>query len=64
MSDYKSLDRCLCCDSENINVLLDLNEQPLANSYHKEDEKLDSYPLGVNLCNNCMVLILLKIYIS
>ena len=53
MSDYKSLDRCLCCDSENINVLLDLNEQPLANSYHKEDEKLDSYPLGVNLCNNC-----------
>jgi len=53
MSEYKSLDRCLCCDSENINVLLDLNEQPLANSYHNEDEKLDAYPLGVNLCNNC-----------
>ena len=53
MSDYKSLDRCLCCDSENINVLLELNEQPLANSYHEKDEKLDTYPLGVNLCDNC-----------
>ena len=53
MSDYKSLDRCLCCNSDNINMLLDLNNQPLANSYHKEDEKLDAYPLGVNLCGEC-----------
>tara|TARA_A100001515_G_scaffold22342_1_gene17018 strand:+ start:590 stop:1804 length:1215 start_codon:yes stop_codon:yes gene_type:complete len=53
MSDYKRLDRCLCCDSENIDMLLNLNEQPLANSYHREDEVLDEYPLGVNICNNC-----------
>ena len=53
MSDYKILDRCLCCDSTDIEILLDLNNQPLANSYHKEDEVLDEYPLGVNICNNC-----------
>ena len=53
MSDYKILDRCLCCDSTDIEILLDLNNQPLANSYHKEDEVLDKYPLGVNICNNC-----------
>ena len=53
MSDYRVLDRCLCCDSTDIEILLDLNNQPLANSYHKEDEVLDEYPLGVNICNNC-----------
>lgn len=53
MSDYKILDKCLCCDSTDIEILLDLNNQPLANSYHKEDEVLDEYPLGVNICNNC-----------
>ena len=53
MSDYRTLDRCLCCDSTDIEILLDLNNQPLANSYHKEDEVLDEYPLGVNICNNC-----------
>ena len=53
MSDYKLLDRCLCCDSKNIDMLLNLNEQPLANSYHEEDEVLKSYPLAVNLCNEC-----------
>ena len=53
MSDYRILDRCLCCDSTDIEILLDLNNQPLANSYHKQDEVLDEYPLGVNICNNC-----------
>jgi len=53
MSDYRILDRCLCCDSTDIEILLDLNNQPLANSYHKEDEVLDEYPLGVNICNKC-----------
>ena len=53
MSDYRILDRCLCCDSTDIEILLNLNNQPLANSYHKEDEVLDEYPLGVNICNNC-----------
>jgi len=53
MSDYKSLNRCLCCDSKNIDVLLDLSEQPLANSYHDNTNEMDKYPLGVNLCDEC-----------
>ena len=53
MSNYTELKRCLCCDSINIEVLLDLNKQPLANSYHKENETLEEYPLGVNICNDC-----------
>ena len=53
MSDYKILDRCLCCDSTDIEILLDLNNQPLANSYHDNTKKMDEYPLGVNICNNC-----------
>ena len=53
MSNYKSLDRCICCDSENISLLLDLKKQPLANSYHDNTKKMEEYPLGVNICNNC-----------
>ncbi len=53
MSDYTSLDRCLCCDSSDIEILLDLNNQPLANSYHNNTKEMDEYPLGVNICNNC-----------
>lgn len=53
MGNYTHLDICLCCDSKNLGILLDLNKQPLANSYHKEGELLDSYPLGVNICRDC-----------
>ena len=53
MSDFKHIDRCVCCDSDNINLLLDLNKQPLANSYHDNSKKLEKYPLGVNLCQDC-----------
>ena len=53
MSDYRELSRCLCCDSDDLSLLLNLNNQPLANSYHKEGEVLDEYPLGVNICNKC-----------
>ncbi len=53
MSDFNTIDKCLCCDGDNIKLLLDLNEQPLANSYHDNTEKLEKYPLGVNLCQDC-----------
>lgn len=53
MSNYKKLSRCLCCDSKDIKLLLDLNNQPLANSYHDNTKDMDKYPLGVNICNKC-----------
>ena len=43
---------CRCCGSDNLYRYLDLNYQPLANSYHK-GETLDYYPLQVDLCQIC-----------
>ena len=53
MSNYKEKKDCVCCSKSNLSLVLDLNNQPLANSYHKEDEVLEEYPLGLNLCNDC-----------
>jgi 2-polyprenyl-3-methyl-5-hydroxy-6-metoxy-1,4-benzoquinol methylase len=50
---YHKQEKCLCCDSSNLELLLDLNKQPLANSYHNNKTPLPEYPLGVNLCKNC-----------
>ncbi len=30
---YSAITKCLCCDSEDLELSLDLNSQPLANSY-------------------------------
>jgi len=53
MSNYKEKKDCVCCGKSNLSLVLDLNNQPLANSYHKEDELLEEYPLGLNLCEDC-----------
>ncbi|MEK6885221.1 MAG: class I SAM-dependent methyltransferase [Nanoarchaeota archaeon] len=49
---YKKLNHCLCCNSDKLFLILDLGEQPLANSYHK-GEKLEKYPNQLNLCLDC-----------
>jgi len=53
MSDYREKKDCVCCGKHNLSLVLDLNKQPLANSYHKEGEVLEEYPLGLNLCEDC-----------
>ena len=50
---YKTKTTCICCGSEDLKLVLDLKSQPLANSYHTENEKLDEYPLRLNVCNQC-----------
>jgi len=52
MNDYVEVKQCRCCGSD-VSTILDLNDQPLANSYHKIDEYLNKYPLKLNLCNKC-----------
>ena len=49
--NYIEIKKCRCCNSKLIEIL-DLNEQPLANSYHNM-VKLKKYPLKLNLCINC-----------
>jgi len=48
------LKECLTCGSNNLKLTLDLNKQPLANSFKKnKDEKQDEFPLAVNHCKDC-----------
>lgn len=51
---YKKLNFCLCCKSNKLKTVLNLNKQPLANSFlNNLDEKEKTYPLAVNACTNC-----------
>jgi len=45
--------RCLACDSEHIELSLDLGNQPLANSFETSPIEQTEYPLAVNLCHEC-----------
>jgi 2-polyprenyl-3-methyl-5-hydroxy-6-metoxy-1,4-benzoquinol methylase len=50
---YKELQNCLCCDS-NIYTILDLGEQPPANSYLKNPNDTELFfPLKLNYCEKC-----------
>jgi nucleoside-diphosphate-sugar epimerase/2-polyprenyl-3-methyl-5-hydroxy-6-metoxy-1,4-benzoquinol methylase len=50
---YKRLYNCLCCGSPHLFVILDLENQPLANSFHKPEEVLEEYELKLMGCDNC-----------
>jgi SAM-dependent methyltransferase len=50
----KSIANCLACDSHNLHPVLDLENQPLANSYlNAQDQDEKTYPLSLNYCENC-----------
>jgi len=54
MQDAKKLTECLCCGSERLKLVLDLNEQPLANSFKKTAEEDEpTFPLCLNICEAC-----------
>ncbi len=48
----KIINKCRCCESTNLKTVLDLGNQPLANSYHHGDAQ-EKYPLCLMLCENC-----------
>ena len=50
---YHKKETCICCDSKELLEILDLKNQPLANSYHQENEVLEEFPLKLNLCSKC-----------
>jgi len=50
----KKLNFCLCCNSNKLKKILNLNKQPLANSFlKKKNIKEKKYPLAVNACLAC-----------
>ena len=51
---FRKLTKCLICGSTKLKKVLDLNKQPLANSYLKSaKEKENKYDLVVNCCIKC-----------
>jgi 2-polyprenyl-3-methyl-5-hydroxy-6-metoxy-1,4-benzoquinol methylase len=54
LSSITYLNKCLCCGGENLTTVLDLIDQPLANSYVQEQSDTEVfYPLALNYCNDC-----------
>ena len=54
MQDAKQLTDCLCCGGKRLKLVLDLNEQPLANSFKKTAEETEpTFPLHLNICEDC-----------
>lgn len=53
-NDVIEVKNCLACGCSDLILTLDLNNQPLANSYKKtKDEIQDEYPLAINRCRHC-----------
>jgi SAM-dependent methyltransferase len=53
-SGSRPLLQCLCCGSSDLREVLDLGQQPPANSYTRTaDERVQEYPLGLNVCRHC-----------
>lgn len=51
---YKVIDECLCCGNNQLETVLNLNDQPLANSYlNKKDDDELTFPLAINFCPVC-----------
>jgi len=51
---FTKLKNCLACNSKNLKQVLDLNSQPLANSYLESvSAKEKNYELKVNVCLKC-----------
>ena len=51
---FRKLINCLACNSKNLKQVLNLNKQPLANSFLiKKNLKEKKYNLKVNCCLNC-----------
>lgn len=48
------LKECLACGSDELALTLNLNDQPLANSYkNSKDEVQEYFPLAINRCKHC-----------
>jgi 2-polyprenyl-3-methyl-5-hydroxy-6-metoxy-1,4-benzoquinol methylase len=53
-SNSVELKKCLACGSSDLKLTLDLNNQPLANSYkNTKNEVQEQFPLAINRCENC-----------
>lgn len=64
MSKYHKKNECRICSSQDLELILDLGEQPLANAFIKKkdlEKDENKFPLKLYLCKNCYLLQLLDI---
>ena len=53
MNNCTELDECLACGRTDLQLELNLGEQPLANNFLAEPGQNETYPLAVNRCIAC-----------
>jgi len=54
IENLQEIKKCLACDHDDLKMVLDLNNQPLANSYKdSKDAPEESFPLAIKVCQNC-----------
>ena len=53
MTACSPLVSCLACGQDNLEQILDLGLQPLANNFLSEIGEQENYPLGLNYCHFC-----------
>ena len=56
MEDYVELTECLACGGKDLELTLDLQDQPLANSFQEHGGVKDTdmwFPLAINRCTEC-----------
>jgi 2-polyprenyl-3-methyl-5-hydroxy-6-metoxy-1,4-benzoquinol methylase len=52
--ECRPIEECIACGSKDLVPVLDLNDQPLANSYKKEQNEPEQiFPLAINRCEHC-----------
>ena len=51
--DYRTADVCRCCGSPDLERVLDLGRQPLANEYVRDPVPQTTYPLELFVCSHC-----------
>jgi hypothetical protein len=49
----KALTTCLACNSTDLELILDLGEQPLANDFTSNSVKNERFPLALTYCHDC-----------
>jgi SAM-dependent methyltransferase len=53
MSVSRTLSECVACGAEDLDLVLDLGNQPLANDYLEVNEKFEFFPLALMRCESC-----------
>ena len=52
--DVKQLTECLACGGNHLKLILDLNEQPMANEFVSDVNAPEkTFPLKLNVCEDC-----------